>query len=171
MGGPTPMPTQSDAPTASPTSDPTLEPTVNPVTSDPTMQPTLDPVAPSAPDISVTSSNGGSDNLDANGSAKDEAANAANGIIPGTNLTVSILILAAAALIILACCVLGAAYFFDKARKKNKMRAAEHNISSNYNNVAMSPTTSKQKSVAFSDADEEAGVITIKATNIVPMTP
>merc|ERR1712129_396683 len=91
--------------------------------------------------------------------------------IPGTNLTVSILILAAAALIILACCVLGAAYFFDKARKNNNMRTTERNISSNYNNVAMSPTASKQKSVAFSDADEEAGVITIKANNVVPMTP
>merc|ERR1712048_329334 len=170
---PTPGPTNSEAPTVSPTTDPTLEPTVNPTTAIPSLQPTLDPIVP----IIDVNDGGDDDNLGvSDGNKNDDAAPAQaakDGIIPGTNSTISYVMIGALLLLLLGCVMLGIAYKFDRKRKQRKMRDIERNISSGYGNNngvmmvgASSPSGDgnltlpswdrpKQPSVLFVCADEE----------------
>merc|ERR1711920_867071 len=131
--GPTPFPTETEVPTKEPTSDPTIEPTVNPViipsTSIPSNDPTSDPIVPT---ISVSANQNGDDNLGANGAGNEDAATAEDGFIPGTNTTISVLILVGAAILFLAFAALGFAYYYDRSKKAKNMRTIERNISGGY---------------------------------------
>merc|ERR1712130_190078 len=89
---------------------------------------------PIVPTISVVDVN---DNLGADGEANEDAAPANNGIIPGTNMTMSLLIIAGAGLLFLAFSVLCFAYMYDRSKKAGKMREVERNISNGYGGHGM----------------------------------